>query len=242
VSLVIKNLTLSMGCLTLLDDICLTIGNEKVALIGESGSGKSMLAKTILGVQPKAAKLSCRALLYNNKSLLNLTENEWQQIRGKEIAMIMQDPKASLNPLMRIGAQLDEVAVRLSVDEALDMVLLPSKVSSLYPHELSGGMGQRVMIAMMLMQRPKVILADEIVSALDYTCKDEIILLLKRYVEKEKVSLLYITHDIAEALCFCDTIAVMYQGKLVALDSPDSIKTHAHPYVQHLLNATLEAV
>jgi len=239
-SLVLRNLKLTLGDAAILDDVSLTVEQEKFGLIGESGSGKSMLAKAILGIHPRTFSFSCSQLSFNGRSLQNLSESEWQTVRGKEIAMILQDPKASLNPLMKIGTQLEEISAPLGVDEALEMVFLPTDVKGLYPHQLSGGMGQRVMIAMMMMQKPKFLIADEIVSALDYTLRQEIIALLQHFVESERMALLFISHDLEEACRFCDRIGVMHQGQLIAVETPENLEMNPHPYVQRLFHARLE--
>ena len=237
----IEKLTLTLSNVPILRDISLEIGEEKFGLIGESGSGKSMLAKTLLGVLPATATIRTKKLCWQGQDLTRFNKSEWRKIRGSEIAMILQEAKSSLNPLMRIGTQLQEIAGNRSPLSSLQEVHLPEpeRILKLYPHQLSGGMAQRVMIAMMLLQQPKLLIADEIVSALDTPMQHEILNLLKDRIASHHMALLYISHDLQQACHLCDRIGIMKEGELLAVGTPKEIREHPHPYVQRLFNALL---
>ncbi|MGA8165155.1 MAG: ABC transporter ATP-binding protein [Waddliaceae bacterium] len=236
----IKKLSLKLGNAWVVKDVSLEIGEEKFGLVGESGSGKTLLAKTLLGTLPTGTEVEAETLDWKGKDLKTLSEKEWRKkIRGKEIAMILQDPKASLNPLMKIGKQLQEVAVAISPLSALREVSLSPQVLDMYPYQLSGGMGQRVMIAMMLMQHPKLLIADEIVSALDASLQEGILQLIQKGVDQENMSLIWIGHDLRQACRFCDRIGVMKEGQMIAVDTPEELEKHDHPYLRRLFEAAL---
>ncbi len=234
------------------NDVSLEIKQgETIAVVGESGSGKSQLFNAVMGLLPKNASVS-GDVQFLNQSLLNQNQSQLNQIRGKEIGMIFQDPMTALNPYLRIGIQLTEVLevhqaelsnaqCKTRAIEMLESVHIPKAEQRFnsYPHELSGGMRQRVMIAMALLCQPKLIIADEPTTALDVTTQTEIIRLLRNIHESQKTSIVLITHDLPLVAGLCDRIMVMYAGRIVESGTIDDIFNHAmHPYTQALLNAT----
>jgi len=225
---------------------------ETVAIVGESGSGKSQLFNALMGLLPSNGNAQ-GAVSFNGQELLNQSDKLLNNIRGKEIGMIFQDPMTALNPYLRIGKQLTEVLEvheGSSFDKAsakrraismLDRVKIkdPELRFNSYPHELSGGMRQRVVIAMALLCKPKLIIADEPTTALDVTVQTEIIRLLKDIHRQEKTSIVLITHDLPLVAGLCDRIVVMYAGKIIETGTVDEIFHNAqHPYTQALLAAT----
>ncbi len=225
---------------------------ETVAIVGESGSGKSQLFNALMGLLPSNGRAQ-GSVSFNGQQLLNQPDKLLNNIRGKEIGMIFQDPMTALNPYLRIGKQLTEVLevhegssfnkkyAKLRAISMLDRVKIkdPELRFNSYPHELSGGMRQRVVIAMALLCKPKLIIADEPTTALDVTVQTEIIRLLKDIHRQEKNSIVLITHDLPLVAGLCDRIIVMYAGKMVETGTVDEIFHHAqHPYTQALLAAT----
>ena len=202
---------------------------ETVALVGESGSGKSALARSLMGLNPRgSSRVESGAILYRGKNLLTYSEKQLRAVRGKDIAMVFQDPMAALNPTMRVGAQVEE-GHRLHYpdlprSERQKRVLAlfsdvgihdPSLCYRQYPHELSGGMRQRVMIATAVISHPKILLADEPTTALDVTVQAQILELLQHIQQEHNTTILLITHDLSIAAQFCDRILVMYGGRIV---------------------------
>lgn len=226
---------------------------ETIAVVGESGSGKSQLFNAVLGLLPGNGKAQGK-VDFLGQQLLNQSEKTLNKIRGKDISMIFQDPMTALNPYLRIGKQLTEVLEvhenRTSFDSKaakekaiamLDRVQIkePAQRFNSYPHELSGGMRQRVVIAMALMGNPRLIIADEPTTALDVTVQTEIIRLLNDIHRKEKTSIVLITHDLPLVAGLCDRIVVMYAGRIVEAGTVGDIFQQArHPYTQALLAAT----
>ena len=222
---------------------------EILAIIGESGSGKSMTALSIIGLLPKDAKVSGEVLL-EDRNLLGLSESERRDIRGKRISMIFQEPMTSLNPVMKIGKQLEEpllLHTNLSKEERRQIVYQKleqaglkdaEKICSYYPHQLSGGMRQRAMIAMALVCQPELMIADEPTTALDVIVQEQILKVLKKINQEEKTSILFISHSLKVVKDFCDRILVMQDGKIVEEGTPEQI-FHApkHPYTQKLLDS-----
>lgn len=224
---------------------------EILAIVGESGSGKSVTAQTIMKLNPMPpAQIDGGRILLGDKDIVKATEKEMMAIRGKDISMIFQDPMTSLNPTMPIGKQLTE-AIRhhrkLSKAEAnkealrlLTLVRIPNPEQRInqYPHEFSGGMRQRVMIAMALSCEPKLLIADEPTTALDVTIQAQIIELLKEIRDKTFTSVIIITHDLGVVASVADRVAVMYGGKIVETGSAEDIFYHpAHPYTKALLES-----
>ncbi|MGN0355787.1 MAG: ABC transporter ATP-binding protein [Muricoprocola sp.] len=223
---------------------------EFFAIVGESGSGKSVLMKSILGILPENAHVEADEMRFGDMDLLKLSEEAYRKIRGKEIAMIFQDPMTALNPVKKIGHHLTEVirrhqkvsksqAEKMAV-EALAKVGIPSPESRMeqYPHEFSGGMRQRVMIAMALCCAPKLLIADEPTTALDVTIQAQILELLKELQEKEHMSVVLITHDLGVVASTCSRIAVMYGGMIMENGLTGDIFYHPkHPYTRALLRA-----
>jgi len=227
-------------------DVSFTLGREKLAIVGESGSGKSQTARAILGLTP--GMVSAQKLEFNGRSLLGLSNAEWREIRGRRITMVMQDPKYSLNPVMRIGDQLMEAAARTNARSALKsraMEMLeavkirdPERVFRAWPHELSGGMGQRVMIAMMLVTEPELLIADEPTSALDVTVRLQVLAILDDLVKTRNMGLVFISHDLNLVSTFCDRVLVMYAGQIMEELDAKHLQDAKHPYTRGLLACT----
>jgi peptide/nickel transport system ATP-binding protein len=224
---------------------------ETVALVGESGCGKSTTALALLGLLPSsAATVRARTLRFAGRDLAQLREADWHALRGGDIAMIFQDPLSALNPVRTVGSQLTESlrlhrglrgreARRLAV-ELLDRVHIPEAARRLdeYPHRLSGGMRQRVLIAMALAGRPRLLLADEPTTALDVTIQAQILRLLEELQREEGTSVLLITHDLGVVAETAHRVVVMYAGRAVESRDADALFAHPlHPYTQRLMRA-----
>jgi oligopeptide/dipeptide ABC transporter ATP-binding protein len=229
---------------------------ESLGLVGESGSGKTMLSLALMGLLPTGARVSGEARLSstNDKSisLTSLTQEQWRCVRGSEISMIFQEPMTSLNPVMRIGAQIEEAIVahepnlgqeilhrRLLVAMERAAIPEPQVRAQQFPHQLSGGLRQRAMIAMALAPRPKLLIADEPTTALDVTVQQQILLLLDTLRRDLQLSLLFITHDLGVVAKVADQIAVLYAGRIVEAGPVEKVLTAPqHPYTQGLLAAS----
>ncbi|PTA88497.1 peptide ABC transporter ATP-binding protein [Kosakonia sp. H7A] len=228
-------------------DVSFQVGREKVAIVGESGSGKSQTCRALLKLTPKIGQVRAAKMRFGEFDLLNASERQMRTIRGNRISMILQDPRFSLNPLMRIGDQVAEawrLHRRVSKEEAharaLEMlesvhIREVAKVARLYPHEISGGMGQRVMIAMMLIPEPDLIIADEPTSALDVTVRRQVLSILDEQLQRRQTGLLFITHDLNLVSRFCDRVLVMYAGRIVEEIRASELDQACHPYTQALL-------
>ncbi|EFH12503.1 ABC transporter ATP-binding protein [Pseudoroseomonas cervicalis] len=225
------------------------VGREKLGIVGESGSGKSMTGRALLRLSPRAARLTAAEMRFDGIDLLGASERRMRGIRGARISMILQDPKYSLNPLMRVGAQIVEACrlhQRLGRTEArarslamLEAVQIrdPERVFALYPHEVSGGMGQRIMIAMMLVTEPDLIIADEPTSALDVTVRRQVLAVLDELVTRRGAGLIFISHDLNLVAEFCDRVLVMYAGRIVEELHARDLARARHPYTQALLRS-----
>lgn len=221
---------------------------EMLALVGESGCGKTITAMSVLRLLSNNAKITSGEIFYNGQDLLTLKEKEMQHIRGKEIALVPQDPMTSLNPLYTIGSQLLEVikvhqklrgkdAEKVAVD-VLEQVKIPNAKERLkaYPHEFSGGMRQRVIIAMAIACKSKIIIADEPTTALDVTVQAQIMELLKEIQKEHSTSFIFISHDFGLVYEAADKAAVMYAGHIVEKSSAEELfKCPKHPYTMALL-------
>ena len=228
--------------------VSFTLGQERLGIVGESGSGKSQTGRAILGLSAPEARITARRLAFKGQDLLAATPAQRRALRGGSIAMVLQDPKYSLNPVMRIGAQIEEtlsVHTRLSAKAARQRVLQaladvaisdPERVYKLYPHEVSGGMGQRVMIAMMLIAEPQLLIADEPTSALDVTVQLQVLSILDKLVKERGMGLIFVSHDLRLVSSFCDRVLVMYAGKVVEEVRSGALHEAKHPYTQGLLN------
>lgn len=226
---------------------------KTLAIVGESGCGKTISTMSIMRLLPENSKITGGEILYNDKNLLELTDKDMQKIRGKKIALIPQDPMTSLNPLYTIGNQLLEIielhqgakgkdAEKLAI-EALKKVKIPDAKEKLkaYPHEFSGGMKQRVIIAMALACNAEIIIADEPTTALDVTVQAQIMELLGDIKEHSNISMILITHDLGVVSENADKIAVMYAGHVVEFADKDKLfKNPKHPYTQALLKVILD--
>lgn len=226
---------------------------ETLAIVGESGCGKTISTMSVLRLLPENSKITSGEVYYDGQNLLNLTEKQMQKIRGKKIALIPQDPMTSLNPLYTVGNQLLEIielhqgvkgkeAEKLAID-ALERVKIPDAKEKLksYPHEFSGGMKQRVIIAMALACRAEIIIADEPTTALDVTVQAQIMDLLKEVKEKNNLSMILITHDLGIVSQYADKIAVMYAGHIVEFATKEILfKNPKHPYTRALLKVILD--
>jgi len=223
---------------------------ETLGLVGESGCGKSVTALATMGILPRAARIPSGSIKLEGKELVGMSERGWRRVRGKEIAMIFQDPMTSLNPVLTVGAQLREsLEEHLDLDrkqatrrtiELLDQVGIPSAKDRLknYPHQFSGGMRQRVMIAMALACEPKLLIADEPTTALDVTIQAQILDLLRDLVSDRGTALVLITHDLGVVAGTCERVQVMYAGTLVETGTADEVfASPRHPYTLGLLQS-----
>ena len=224
------------------------LNRERLGIVGESGSGKTMTGRSVLRLIRPPGKIEADEMTFDGIDLMRASETQMRSLRGPRIAMVMQDPKYSLNPVMKVGAQLTEglrQRDKLSKPEAyakaidaLNAVQIrdPERVMEAYPHELSGGMGQRVMIAMMLIPNPDLLIADEPTSALDVTVQAEVLSILDGLVKTRGMGLIFISHDLRLVARFCDRVLVMYKGKVVEELAAKDLMHAKHPYTQGLLN------
>ncbi|SFO23101.1 oligopeptide transport system ATP-binding protein [Pseudobutyrivibrio sp. UC1225] len=223
---------------------------EVLAIVGESGSGKSVSMKALMDILPENGKAYTDEMLFDGRELKNLTTKEKRLLRGNEIAMIFQDPMTALNPLKTVGAHLVEVikrhhkiSTKEAKDEAIEMlkkvgIPSPEKRLKQYPHEFSGGMRQRVLIAMALCSKPKLLIADEPTTALDVTIQAQILKLLKSLHETEGMDIILITHDLGVVASIADRIAVMNSGEIVEVGTKEEILySPKHAYTKALLKA-----
>ena len=228
--------------------VSMKLGTEKLGIVGESGSGKSLTARALMKLLSSNADIRADKLAFDGIDVLSASERQMRQIRGKRAGFILQDPKYSLNPVKTIGAQVAEAwrthkggSKRAAMEAAialLDQVKIrnPRQVASSYAHEVSGGMGQRVMIAMMLAPDPELLIADEPTSALDATVQAEILRLIEELVSERGMGLILISHDLPLVSHFCDRVAVMYSGRVMEELKASELLKAQHPYTQGLLN------
>ncbi len=228
-------------------NVSFTLGKEKLGIVGESGSGKSTVGRSLLKLHPRSASVTADCMRFKELDLLHATEAQMQKVRGNRISMILQDPKYSLNPVVTVGKQITEaflVHTKVSKTEAkeralamLDAVKIrdPKRVYDLYPHEISGGMGQRIMIAMMMIPEPEIIIADEPTSALDVSVRLQVLAVLDDLVQQRGLGLIFISHDLNLVRSFCDRVLVMYAGRVVESIAAKDLDNAQHPYTQGLL-------
>ncbi len=236
------------GAIEAVRGVSFTLGRERLGIVGESGSGKSQTGRAIMGLTPPHAQITAKRLEFDGIDLLGISAKERRSLRGSRVAMVLQDPKYSLNPVMTIGRQIIETLsahARINKSEArqkalemLEAVQIrdPERVFDLYPHEVSGGMGQRVMIAMMLIAQPELLIADEPTSALDVTVQLEVLGILDKLVADRGMGLIFISHDLRLVSSFCDRVIVMYAGRIVEEIAASDLANAKHPYTQGLLN------
>ncbi|MGV1836858.1 ABC transporter ATP-binding protein [Rhizobium rhizogenes] len=236
------------GVIEAVRGVSFTLGRERLGIVGESGSGKSQTGRAIMGLTPPHALVSADRLNFSGIDLLSISAKERRSLRGKRIAMVLQDPKYSLDPVMPIGRQITETLrthEKVGRGEARDRALAmleavqirdPKRVYDLHPHEVSGGMGQRVMIAMMLIAGPELLIADEPTSALDVTVQLDVLRIMDKLVSERGMGLIFVSHDLRLVSSFCDRVIVMYAGKIVEELKASELNNAQHPYTRGLLN------
>src|SRR5262245_39090450 len=224
-----------------------TLGRERLGIVGESGSGKTTTGRAILGLIPRPGQVSAKRMSFQGTDLMALDSNGWLALRGRRISMVMQDPRYSLNPVLKIGEQIQEtyrLHHRTTVADARRRALAmleavhirnPELVYHLYPHQLSGGMGQRAMIAMMLIAEPDLLIADEPTSALDVTVRLQVLAILDDLVKTRDMGLIFISHDLNLVASFCDRVLVMYAGQVMEELDAHHLAAASHPYTKGLL-------
>jgi len=225
------------------------VGREKLGIVGESGSGKTMTGRAILRLVPRPGRVTARRLEFDGIDLLSIDERSMRRIRGRRISMVMQDPKFSLNPVMSVGKQIAEAyrahfpaGAREARERALAMLAAvrirdPRRVYDLHPHEVSGGMGQRVMIAMMLIPEPDLLIADEPTSALDVTVQLKVLAILDDLVTRRGMGLIFISHNLPLVASFCDRVLIMYGGRILETCRAAELHAARHPYTRGLLES-----
>jgi peptide/nickel transport system ATP-binding protein len=224
---------------------------ERLGIVGESGSGKSLTGRALLGLLPTSARWSADAMQLGDHNLLAMHPKERRRLCGTQMSMILQDPKYSLNPVMTVAQQMREAfgrqrprlnakAMRERIVEALAAVHIrePQRVADAYPHELSGGMGQRVMIAMMVSSGPKLLIADEPTSALDVLVSMQVLSVLDEMIAMHNTGLIFISHDLPLVMSFCDRVMVMVGGRVVETCAARDLAHAQHPYTRALLAAS----
>ena len=238
---------LRTGIVEAVRGVSFQLGRERLGIVGESGSGKSQTGRAILGLTPPPGEVTAKRLAFDGIDLLTASKRTLRTLRGGRISMVMQDPKYSLNPVMTIGEQIIEAYqahAKASRSEARDKALAmleavkmrdPQRVFALYPHEVSGGMGQRAMIAMMLVTDPDLLIADEPTSALDVTVSMEVLRILDELVTERGMGLIFISHDLKLVSSFCDRVLVMYAGHVVEELEAKNLRDAQHPYTQGLM-------
>jgi peptide/nickel transport system ATP-binding protein len=228
-------------------DLGFSLGRERLGIVGESGSGKSTTGRAILGLVPSPGKVTARRLALNGEDLLALSPRQRRAIRGKRISMVMQDPKYSLNPVMKVGDQIAEAYLihtgasraeaRLKSLEMMRAVRIrdPEIVYDFYPHQVSGGMGQRIMIAEMLVAEPDLLIADEPTSALDVTVQRQVLAIIDQLISGRGMGLIFISHNLNLVASFCDRVLIMYAGQVVESCAASELHQASHPYTRGLL-------
>ncbi|CAN7230043.1 ABC transporter ATP-binding protein [Devosia sp. LjRoot3] len=249
----VENLRVSFpthsGRVEVVKGLSFTLGRERLGIVGESGSGKSMTGRSILRLIRKPGEVTADKLRFEGIDILDQNEKQMRAIRGARISMVMQDPKFSLNPVMTVGEQIAEALVthqklgRKEVQQRIiDMLVAvrindPERVAKLYPHEVSGGMGQRIMIAMMLIPEPELLIADEPTSALDVSVQAQVLDIIDDLVTRKGMGLILISHDLALVSRYCDRILVMNAGRVVEECAAGQLDKAQHPYTRGLLAA-----
>lgn len=226
------------------NNMSFTLGNERLALVGESGSGKSMTARALMGLVRRPGIVTADQLNVLGRDVLTLNARGWRALRGSDIAMVLQDPRYALNPVKTVRAQLEEALTlhqrlnRRERQEKMEAAILAMgldvQVLNRYPGELSGGMGQRVMIAIALINDPQVLIADEPTSALDARLRNQILELLVAQCEQRKMAMLLISHDLPLVAEHCHRVLVMYQGNRVDEMTASALPQATHPYTRTL--------
>ena len=236
------------GVIDAVRGVSFTLGRERLGIVGESGSGKSQTGRAIMGLTPPHGIVTADKLNFSGMDLLSISARERRSLRGKRIAMVLQDPKYSLDPALTIGKQITETLrthEKIGKAEARDRALAmleavqirdPGRVYDLHPHEVSGGMGQRVMIAMMLIAGPELLIADEPTSALDVTVQLDVLKIMDKLVSERGMGLIFVSHDLRLVSSFCDRVIVMYAGKVVEELKASELNNAQHPYTRGLLN------
>ncbi len=236
------------GPVEVVKSLSLSMGSERIGIVGESGSGKSMTARAILGLVRRPGSVRVRTMRFDGIDLTTQSAAGWRAIRGQRIGMILQDPKFSLNPVQRVGRQVAEAGLLHGMFEkkqarqrVLDMLETVGvdhveRVFDAYPHQLSGGIGQRVMIAAMMIASPSLMIADEPTSALDVMVRRQVLDVMDREIRKRGMGLLMISHDLNMVASFCDRVIVMYKGRVVDSCAASELFNSTHPYTRGLLN------
>lgn len=249
----IENLRVSFptpaGRVDVVKGLSFTLGRERLGIVGESGSGKSMTGRAILRLIRSPGRQHADKMMFDGIDLQIQSERAMRKLRGARISMIMQDPKFSLNPVMTVGAQIIEALkthewiarkdIGARVLQMLHSVRIndPERVVNLYPHEVSGGMGQRIMIAMMLIPKPDLLIADEPTSALDVSVQAQVLDLIDEMVREKGMGLILISHDLNLVARYCDRILVMHAGEVVESCAAKELHNATHPYTKGLLAA-----
>jgi peptide/nickel transport system ATP-binding protein len=250
-----RNLSINLGqgptATPLVKGVSFTLGHEKLAIVGESGAGKSTVGRAIMRLLAPSLFATADRLRFRDVDLLAASEARMMQLRGRHIGLIMQDPKYSLNPVVPVGEQIAESwqlhhPGRVGRREAAERTLAileavkirdPARVAMLYPHEVSGGMGQRVMIAMMLILNPDLLIADEPTSALDVTVRMEVLGLLDDLIASRGMGLIFVSHDLNLVRHFCDRVVIMYAGRVMETLAAEDLDHAEHPYTRALLGS-----
>ena len=229
--------------------VSFSLGKERLGIVGESGSGKSMTGRAILRLIRKPGAVEAGHINLHDTNLLGLSERDMRKVRGEKISMVMQDPKFSLNPVVTVGDQIIEAyrlhakasraEARMKAIEMLEAVSIrdPERVMKAYPHEMSGGMGQRIMIAMMLIPNPEILIADEPTSALDVSVQGQVLSIMDKLVRERGMGLIFISHDLNLVSQFCDRVLIMYAGRIIEVCDADKLHEAQHPYTQGLLGS-----
>lgn len=237
------------GPVDVVKGLSINMGQERLGIVGESGSGKSMTGRAIMRLIRRPGTITADKFEFDGQDILQLPERQMRKLRGARITMVMQDPKYSLNPVMTVGTQISEALrtheklprkdLHARVIEMLTRVKIndPENVAKLYPHEVSGGMGQRIMIAMMLIPKPDLLIADEPTSALDVSVQAQVLDLIDDLVLNNAMGLILISHDLNLVARYCDRILVMNAGEVVEECVASELSSAKHPYTQGLLAA-----
>ncbi len=250
----IAGLRISSSAAALVRGVDLSVRrDESVGIVGESGSGKSLTCRAALGIVPDALHVSADRLVFDGRDLTSLTERQWRDVRGSRISAVFQDPASYLNPSLTVGRQVAEVlriklgrsrrAARREAVDLLDSLGLrdPARVATRYPHELSGGMLQRVLIALAIAEQPDLLIADEPTTALDATVQAEVLDVLADLRRDRGLTLLFVSHDLAVVAQVCERIVVMRHGLVVEQGrTADVLAAPSHPYTRSLLDAHRE--